>query len=108
MRIKGKSAGLIASLFVLVASGWFGADFALRAAMAYYSDDPARGAAMRRLEHYAVIASVVLVLAAAASIVFGIFVFRARKQAPLERSSATHAHSENQSWVVDRGGQVIE
>jgi hypothetical protein len=107
MRIKGSSFALIASLSLLIASAWLAADFTLRASMAYYSNDPARGATMRRLEHYAVIFFVVFVLAAGASILFAIRVFRSRRQARVNRLNVTHAYSESESWVVERGGAVV-
>ena len=72
---------LTASLAILLVSGGLVWDFLIRSSMAYYYYDngPVRTQQMQRLQLYAGICSVVFIVAAVASIIFGVLVYRSRR-----------------------------
>ena len=90
MRLRPHHLALIASLVILFVSGGLLADFLFRAAMAYYDLEPARTEQMHRFQSYADICSVAFVIAAIASIVFGILAFRRRRRAQTEDLHESH------------------
>ena len=82
MKVKPHSIALVASLLVLVVSGGLAVDFIIRSSMAYYYyNGPERAEQMERLQIYAEIGFVVFLVAAAASIILGVLVYRNRRRA---------------------------
>lgn len=81
MRIKQQSLALLASLLVLIVSGYLTYYYAYRASMAYYTNDPERREVMSHLQRYADISSVVFICAGLTCVALSILIFRARRQA---------------------------
>jgi len=82
MRFRSPLFALIASLVILLGSGGLAADFLFREAMAYYDNvEPARMKQMHSFQNYADICSVVFIIAAVASVIFGVLAYRRRRRA---------------------------
>jgi len=90
MRLRPHHLALIASLVILLVSGGLMVDFLYRASMAYYDVEPARTQQMHRYQNYADICSVVFIIAAVASIIFGVLAFRRRRRAQTRDLHESH------------------
>jgi ABC-type Fe3+ transport system permease subunit len=90
MRLRTQAVALIASLVILVVSGVFVVDYTLGSSMAYYAGEPSRTERMLRLQNFADIWLVVFIIAAVASIIFGVLVYRRRRRAQTKDLHESH------------------